>query len=126
LAALIGLACVVSATGLPVLVFQAYGWLRMYETYREALPAGEAFEATFSGSELCEICLAVDDMQSAIDRSVETYLASGFKTLLLPLTGGAVAVAAPARGGTSPFAYAFRNGKVFLDTATPPPRRVWA
>lgn len=62
--ALLCLATVLMASGVHTLALQTYGWVRMYEAYRTSLSPAAALELTFSGDELCGICVL---SQSSLD-----------------------------------------------------------
>ncbi len=94
----------------------------MYEVYSESLPAFQAVDLTFSGDDLCGICVISRDLVESTEKSIELALTE--KVPLPPLNTLAISVAEPlptiARHSLSPS----RETKEFSPPLEPPPPRV--
>ncbi|EDY81279.1 hypothetical protein VDG1235_897 [Verrucomicrobiia bacterium DG1235] len=71
------------ASGFHAVALQSYGWARMYDVYSDSLPAAQALDLTFSGLDLCGICILSQETLQDIDDSLSLALAE--KSPLTPL-----------------------------------------
>jgi len=78
---------VLFANGLHVAALQGYAWTMMFLEYSETLDTAGAFEATFSGRELCGVCLVSQEVKAETDEALSDFLAMGKPLLLLLLCG---------------------------------------
>lgn len=92
--AIAALFSLVLANGFHVAALQGLGYVRMFDELRQFMPAEEAFDLTFSGTEICGICLAVDEIQAELQddlndfeqfqNAVGSYLISYYDKLPIP------------------------------------------
>ncbi|MEM9160631.1 MAG: hypothetical protein AAGB46_16405 [Verrucomicrobiota bacterium] len=61
------------SSGLHVIVLQGIAWTRMYAEYQKIMPAAQAVELTFSGRELCGICMTADEIQAEMEETIASY-----------------------------------------------------
>lgn len=84
--ALLCLCAVLFSSGIYSFGIQAYGWYRMYDAYSETLPASEALALTFSGDELCGICVLSEDSRQDLDDNLAfVHKSENHTPLSLPL-----------------------------------------
>lgn len=72
--ALLCLAAVLLASGVHTVALQGYAWVRMYDAYSQSVPTRTALELTFSGDELCGICVISQDTLDDVSDSLELTL----------------------------------------------------
>jgi hypothetical protein len=78
------LATIGFSSGLHVVVFQMYGWARMYLEYSEYMSSEEALELTFSGRELCGVCEAADNIRDQMEHTFSVFVSVSLSVMLLP------------------------------------------
>jgi len=76
------------SNGLHVAPLQAFAWFRMYSEYSEIMPAFEAVSVTFSGKELCVICLAADNIRADMEGVLGDFVLSSSSMLFAMLAIG--------------------------------------
>lgn len=74
LGALLALCAVLMASGVHTVALQSYGWAKMFEVYSESAPVATAIELTFSGQELCGVCVLSQATQQDLADSLELTL----------------------------------------------------
>lgn len=82
--AMLCLCSVLFASGFHTVALQTYGWAKMYDAYSESVPSAEALEMTFSGVELCGVCVISQETLQDMENSLELSLSE--KTPLVQFT----------------------------------------
>jgi hypothetical protein len=119
--ALFCLATVLLSSGFHTVALQGYAWLKMYDAYHQSLPASQALELTFSGDELCGICVISQDTLDDLSESLELSL--GEQKPLVSLSTEPLAHSAG-----FPFGSVLKSGptpelrEISLNIEPPPPR----
>ncbi len=74
LGALLALCAVLMASGIHTVALQSYGWVKMFEVYSKSVPVATAIDLTFSGQELCGVCVLSQATQRDLVDSLELTL----------------------------------------------------
>ncbi len=94
----------------------------MFKAYSASMPASEAIELTFSGLELCGVCLIAQELSKDLADSLEFAFAEKS-----PLATPSVDSGAPARPAARPIGYLQARTrtppKIVNEFEPPPPRR---
>lgn len=69
-AALLSIAIV---NGFHVVALQGLAYARMFSEYQQTMSVEDAFSLTFSGREVCGICVAVDNIRSGMDAALSDF-----------------------------------------------------
>lgn len=81
------LATIGFSSGLHVVVFQMYGWARMYVEYSGYMSSEEALELALSGKELCGVCEAADKVRNQMEHNFSDFISASLSVVLMPGTG---------------------------------------
>lgn len=81
--ALTAIASVALTIGAHILALQGVAYVRMFSEYQKTMSAEEAFELTFSGKEICGICVAVDQIQADMDQTLQDFSQQNSPVILL-------------------------------------------
>lgn len=118
---LLCLCSVLLASGFHTITLQLYGWARMYDAYSDAMPSATALTLTFSGVELCGICVLSQELNQDQDDRVEFALGKQTPLALPNLNSPSLTLpkAKSFLGASSPP----RNfQEIVLEFEPPPPR----
>jgi len=116
---------VLLTNGLHVAALKGYAWTVMFIEYNETLDVADAFEATFSGRELCGICLASQRLQDDLDSALGDFLAMGSPLLALMLAS-IVLARRSAQIGRNPITFGHHRIQGRKSLLDPPPPRILA
>lgn len=120
--ALLCLCAVLLASGFHTVALQSYGWARMYDVYSDSLPSAEALELTFSGDELCGICVLSQELTGNLNDSIKLSL--GEQIPLANPTFASVTFTLPQSKPVQDGAYTHQTyQEITLEIEPPPPRR---
>ena len=120
--ALVAILSVGIANGAHVAALQGFAWVRMFSEFRQVMPEAEALALTFSGQELCGICVAVDGIQADMDQTLATFLRSDtIPLILLAAPDGSAIPPPPSAFDYTPHPERFLCG-IAPPVETPPPR----
>jgi hypothetical protein len=84
--ALAAIASVALTIGAHILALQGVAYVSMFSEYQKTMSAEEAFELTFSGKEICGICVAVDQIQVDLDQTLQDFSQQNSQVVLLLAT----------------------------------------
>lgn len=73
-AALLSILGILLSNGFHTFALQCYGWTQMFAAYNQVAPASEAFDLTFSGDDLCGVCILSQSTQKDLADSLALTL----------------------------------------------------
>jgi len=125
--ALAAIASVALTIGAHILALQGVAYVRMFSEYQKTMSAEEAFELTFSGKEICGICVAVDQIQVDLDQTLQDF-SQQYSPVILLLAPFTQSLSIGQTGKHVKWAATLAKDpdETVHPTATPPPRIVAA
>ncbi|MCH6258158.1 hypothetical protein MLD52_16470 [Puniceicoccaceae bacterium K14] len=122
LTAAIAIISIALSSGLLVVIMQLIAWTSMFSEYSQVASFSDSLELTFSGNEICGICLVADEIQEDMDETLDSYHGSNTQ-FLIPLPNGTARVKAPMHS-RAPYAESFQHALKAIPppNSSPPPR----
>lgn len=124
--ALLAMLSIALSNGFHVVALQGVAWVKMYSEYSEILSSSDALELTFSGQEICGICIAAEEVRGNMDKMLNDFAEGNNRRVIVDLEVFDVPdVALGLDGHCLVNSTRFPSGRVCVP-ASPPPRIVLA